>query len=549
MIKTPLEIKKEIQHMPDAPEVLLQGDHDYDKSRNPFNLKFDVFPALIAFCKTTEQAQKVVKVALANRQDYKLRVRSGSHDHEGECTATNAIVIDFSKMNNISEKDIDKDKVIRVESGVIFEKIIPLLNRKGLCIPHGTCKTVGVMGFTLGGGWGPWTRLQGMCCEYVVGATIIDAEGNIRKLTHKNAEDLELLWALKGGGGFTFGILTELYIQTFDQPKNTLRFTALWENMPGGRLMPPAIKVLEYWENLIAPDTNKNLIGTNLQIFAIPEDESAEAQSFHKIKFYGYYGTDGDDIIGEFDNDMAKWFPEAMKPVEVVIAQSESTPLPSYSKTADTAFEIINIPKEDYYDFGNWERESSVVAKKVAAKEFVPTALRHFPPDNDDKAPHKLSSKLVVESGLGNEGRMNLITTLRSKHILDEDHSASVHCYVTLGAISGNFYNSNFQPLPAPFGVAFPYQKRPYTIQYQVWWNENDEDREHYDPEKVAQALQWIKEARSFNFPQTKGSFISFKDAEVPIENYFQGNYDQLKRLKKKEDPSNFFGSHTTIKA
>ncbi|MFK8162454.1 MAG: BBE domain-containing protein [Lewinella sp.] len=60
--------------------------------------------------------------------------------------------------------------------------------------------------------------------------------------------------------------------------------------------------------------------------------------------------------------------------------------------------------------------------------------------------------------------------------------------------------------------------------------------------------MQWISEARDFEFPQTSGSFISFKDAEIPIQNYFMENYDELVRIKKKVDPTCFFGSATTIK-
>lgn len=543
--KTPSQIKTQIERMGNPPEVLLRGDTGYDESRNPFNLRFNVFPAVIAFCKTTEQAQHVVKVALDNREDYKLRVRSGAHDHEGECTKTDAIVIDFSKMKGFS---LDENNVIRIESGVVFKDVLPMLHEKNISIPHGTCETVGVMGFTLGGGWGPWTRYKGMCCEHVVGATMIDAEGKIRNLSINNEADKELLWALRGGGGFTFGILKELFIQTFPQPKHTLRFTATWENLLGGRKMPPAIQILDHWERAIAAGTNKNLIGTNLQIFAIPEDKLPVEKSMHKMKFYGYYGTDSDDILDELAQDMERWFPGNLEPVGITIITSEENHSYNFDDF-ENKFNHHQTTKENFFNFGSWERESHEVSKKVANKEFVLEHLNHFPSDLDTKAPHKLSNKLVRENGLGTEGRKNLIRTLRSKHIVDMTQMAHVHTYVTLGSISGNFYGPDFIKPTFPEGVSFPFQKRPYTIQYQVWWDETEEDKKYYDPEKVEKALTWIAEARAFNFPQTSGAFISFKDAEIPIRQYFLENYDQLHEIKKREDPSNFFGSATTIKA
>ncbi len=550
--KTPAQIKEQIEKIEDAPEVLLKGDSSYDEHRNSFNLKFNVYPAVIAFCKTTKQAQHVVKVAMDNRDEYDLRVRSGAHDHEGECTETGAIVIDFSKMKTF---DIDENKVVRIDSGIIFKDVIAFLDANNVSIPHGTCETVGAMGFTLGGGWGPWTRHKGMCCEHLVGATMIDAKGEIRNLHIDNEGDKELIWALRGGGGYTFGILTELFIQTFPQPKHTLRFTASWKTLFGGRKMPAAIQVLDHWEQAIAPGTNKNLLGTNLQIFGNPANSLPIEESIHEMNFYGYYGTDSDDILNELARDMDKWFPGDLSPLTITIITTDKNKKGGKDEhnynfeDFEDKFNHLQTSPENFLNFGRWERESHVLSKMIAAKEDIPDALGHFPPDVDAKAPHKLSSKMVQQEGLGEAGRKNLINSLRSKHIVDRTQAAHVHTYVTLGAISGNFYGSDFVKPSFPEGVSFPFQKRPYTIQYQVWWNESEEDKAHYDAEKVKEALAWIANARDTEFPQTNGAFISFKDAEIPIETYFLENYDKLHEIKQREDETNFFGSKTTIKA
>jgi len=509
--KSPQEIKSAILALAPDTEVLLRGEGEYDEKRNPFNLRFDVYPAVIAFCKTTEEAKAVVKIAKKNSA-YTFRVRSGAHDHAGECTGDDAIVIDFSQMDGV---DLNDDtKIVKIESGVLFEKVIPILNKAGVCI---TCQTVGVMGFTLGGGLGPWTRLQGMCCEHVVGATFIDKDGKDRFLDINNPEDKALLWALKGGGGFTFGILTELFIQTFAQPKHTLRFTASWINLFGRKKnIAPAIDILEAWEKAIAPGANKNLIGTNLQIHTEKADNIPVHESMHEINFYGYYGTDEDDILGALAKDLESWFPGDLEPVGISVAM--------YDKDGHK--------HKENFSFEAYEKKFNVI--KV---------------DRDKFSNFVLTSKMVQDAGLGKAGRENLIRTLQSEHVDPFAWKAHVHTYVTLGSISGNYYDQGFERATFPEGVSFPFQKSPYTIQYQVWWNETERDKEYYDEAKVAKARKWLKEAREFDFPQTKGSFISFKDAAIPIKEYFLESYDRLHTIKKEQDPDNFFGSATTIKA
>ena len=74
-------------------------DPDYETERKTFNRRFSKRPAAIVFCTTTEQVAHIVKVAREN-PEYPLRVKSGGHDHEAECSKTDAIVIDFKEMKD-----------------------------------------------------------------------------------------------------------------------------------------------------------------------------------------------------------------------------------------------------------------------------------------------------------------------------------------------------------------------------------------------------------------------------------------------------------------
>jgi len=493
--------------------------HAYDSARQVFNQRFQFRPWVIVYPKTSEDVSQLVQFAA--KENRELKVRGGGHDHEGECSATDALVLDMRHMN---EAKVDKEKgVAIIQPGGIFINLIKVLNEAKVGIPHGTCQSVGITGFTLGGGWGPWTRKQGMCCESLVQATIVIGDGTIKTLT-EDGPDKDLLWALRGGGGFSYGIVTELVIKTFPLPKVTHKFNFTWTTKP-------ALAVLEGWEKAIAPDNSPNLLGTNLQIFAKPEDAQSVEDSVHECNFFGYYAGDEAEI-----HKMAQeWFPEL--PPDVIFIYPE-------------------VP-DSHLQFTSWER---VPLKRRQLMRGGRPLLGDIPLEKDGPAPHKITSRLVNPEGLGDEGRKNLIRSLRSELLFPKGEELGVLAYCTLGAISGSFYK-NYNPWEHRLGSAFPYKDRPYTIQYQVWWDTHEVDllsAERAFDDKMEdegvnmftnRAMDWIEDTRKADFPQTSGAFISFKDAGVPTKTYFMQSYDRLVQIKKdySRDPDNRFRSRKTI--
>ena len=123
-----------------------------------------------------------------------------------------------------------------------------------------------------------------------------------------------------------------------------------------------------------------------------------------------------------------------------------------------------------------------------------------------------------------------LICSLQSPKIPSEsdaklDHG--VHTYLTLGAISGHYYH-NYQKNRDLIGSSFPYKDRPFTIQYQTWWNQflNSDEKHVLTDEQhskemiinrpfVNRAEDWMEDCRDYIIPHTSGAFISFKDASI----------------------------------
>ncbi len=513
-----LKVKK------NAPEILFDGGPDmeqYNEQRKVFNRRFKYKPFCIARCETTEQVQEIVRIASAT--SIGITVRSGGHDHEGECMGTDIIAIDLSKMNKI-EFEYD-NQVLKVQPAARFNELTAALIEADVCIPHGTCGTVAVGGFSMGGGWGPWTRRHGMCCEHVIGATIVLGNGERQDIK----EGDELLWAIKGGGGLSYGIVTELRIETFPMPVDAIKFSIEWDNRPG-------LEVLRIWESVISDVSERTypLIGTNLKIMANPKawDEYHDIEtSIHICTFYGYFqGT---------EQHLKEWLAEnfAPLPTDDIYIFPNPTPRNNNKLGAHMA------------GFGGWDR---VIPKREQLKYQTPV-LEAIAPDQDAPAPHKISSQLVKNNVDREERQKALIRSLESDLVSYDGIMAGISCYVTLGAISGHYY-ANYHERPYPYGSSFPYKDRLYTVQYQVWWNADpasiEKGKEHDVNRYTNYAMDWINYARRINTPYTSGSFISFKDNNVPVMEYFQQHFDQLKRIKDKysEDPKNMLSSRTTIR-
>src|SRR5262249_22309935 len=88
--------------------------------------------------------------------------------------------------------------------------------RSGRYVQGGGCGTVGVAGLLQGGGFGSYSKNYGTTAASLLEAEIVTADGAVRIANACTNPDL--LWALKGGGGGTFGVITRVTLRTHDLP-------------------------------------------------------------------------------------------------------------------------------------------------------------------------------------------------------------------------------------------------------------------------------------------------------------------------------------------
>ncbi|MDP9264860.1 MAG: BBE domain-containing protein, partial [Chloroflexota bacterium] len=99
-----------------------------------------------------------------------------------------------------------------VGAGVRLIDLYDAVAARGQGVPAGSCPTVGVTGLTLGGGVGVLSRAWGLTCDDLVAAQVVTADGQVRECDTTREPDL--FWALRGGGGGSFGVVTSLTVRT-----------------------------------------------------------------------------------------------------------------------------------------------------------------------------------------------------------------------------------------------------------------------------------------------------------------------------------------------
>ena len=139
----------------------------------------------------------------AHEHDLPLAVQATGHGTV--VAADGALLLDTSRLCGV-EIDPTRRRA-RVGPGAVWAQVNAAAAQFGLGSLAGRCSTVGVTGYTLGGGAGWLSRTFGFAADSVVRAEVVTADG--RLVTASADEHPDLFWALRGGGG-NFGIVTSL---------------------------------------------------------------------------------------------------------------------------------------------------------------------------------------------------------------------------------------------------------------------------------------------------------------------------------------------------
>ncbi|MDQ3762370.1 MAG: FAD-binding oxidoreductase [Actinomycetota bacterium] len=232
--------------------LITPGQPGYDLARRSFNPLFDNrTPAAVAQCRRIEDVQVCVSAAVEARVP--IAARSGGHSYPGYSTPDDALIVDLSGLASVQ---VNADGTAVIGAGARLIDVYTALAGAGRCLPAGSCPSVGIAGLTLGGGIGVLSRKYGLTCDRLVSATVVTADTTSRTVSASAEPDL--FWALRGGGGGNFGIVSSLTFDTVPAPE----LTVFQLNFPAGS----APDVLGSWQQWIIsmPDdlcSNCNITG------------------------------------------------------------------------------------------------------------------------------------------------------------------------------------------------------------------------------------------------------------------------------------------------
>jgi len=182
-------------------DLLKPGDADYEGASAPHNRAVPQRPAFVAMAADDEDV--MAAVAFARRHGLGVGVQCTGHGIT--VPADGGVLVNTSRMKTV---EIDEAaRVARVGAGAIWSDVIPAAHRAGLAPLSGTSPTVGVVGYTLGGGIGWLARRYGYAADSVRAAEVVTADGFLVRASE--TEHADLFWALRGGTG-NFGVVTAL---------------------------------------------------------------------------------------------------------------------------------------------------------------------------------------------------------------------------------------------------------------------------------------------------------------------------------------------------
>ncbi len=176
----------------------------------------------------SSSADVAAAVNFARENRVRLVVKGGGHSYIGASNAADSLLI-WTRPNMQAIELLDSfvpqgapaqtepETAVNVGAGAIWmDAYNAVTTIGGRYVQGGGCTTVGVPGLAQGGGFGSFSKNFGTAGSNLLEAEIVTADGTVRVV---NAfQEPDLFWALKGGGGGTFGVVTRVTLRTHELP-------------------------------------------------------------------------------------------------------------------------------------------------------------------------------------------------------------------------------------------------------------------------------------------------------------------------------------------
>ena len=182
-----------------------------------------------AYAVAAEDAADVVAaVNFARKHNLRLVVKGGGHSYQGTSASPDSLLVWTRRMNAVRMHDafvaqgcagaVSPQPAVTLGAGAMWiDAYHAVTTQAGRYVQGGGCTTVGVAGLVQSGGFGNFSKRYGTAAAGLLEAEVVTADGELRIANACSNPDL--FWALKGGGGGSFGVVTRVTLRTRELPE------------------------------------------------------------------------------------------------------------------------------------------------------------------------------------------------------------------------------------------------------------------------------------------------------------------------------------------
>src|SRR5579885_915994 len=167
-------------------------------------------------------------VDFAREHGLRLVIKGTGHSYQGTSNAADSLLIWTRAMNAVSVHDafvpkgcegvVKPTRAVSAGAGAMWRDLyFAVSGQGGRYVQGGGCMDVGVAGLIQSGGFGSFSKRFGLAAASLLEAEVVTADGAVRVANLRTNPDL--FWAIKGGGGGSWGVVTKLTLRTHELPE------------------------------------------------------------------------------------------------------------------------------------------------------------------------------------------------------------------------------------------------------------------------------------------------------------------------------------------
>ncbi|KAM3285268.1 berberine bridge enzyme-like 22 [Capsicum chacoense] len=456
----------------------------------------------------TKESEIKPVILCAKKLGLQIKIKSGGHDYEGLSYRSEFpfVMLDLSNLNK-TEIDLNEETIWVQAGATLGQLYYAIANQSNVHgFPGGICFSVGTGGLISGGGLGTMMRKFGLAADNVVDARVMDVNGNI---LDRNKMKNDLFWAIRGGGGASFGVILAWKLKLVRVPEKVTVFTVC-------KKFDDNQNLLLKWENIAHQLPDKLVIRVVIQNDGTGNDKYVE------MRFQALYLGPVDELIPLLKEKFPEFDLEKKDCLQEPVGDRSNR-----SCINKECRETSWIGSVLYF----YERETTS-SLEVLLKESIPKQKSYYKGTSD------FVKTQISESGWEMVERL----------LLEEESPR-----IILEPLGGKLDEISESE------ISFPHRKgNLYNIQYLVYWHDNNEN---VSSQKIAWMRKLYKEMEPYVANSPRTAYLNYRDldfgsndddysyskAKIWGEKYFNCNFERLAKVKSKVDPNNFFRTEQSI--